>query len=56
MTQQHRLKLAAIMLFLPLLLLGGVILKNERNIASAKKLGVSRSPVMTRAICSTGTI
>jgi uncharacterized membrane-anchored protein len=36
MTQQHRLKLAAVMLFLPLLLLGGIILKNERDIASAK--------------------
>ena len=36
MTRQHRLKLAAVMLLLPLLALGGIILKNERDIASAK--------------------
>ncbi len=36
MTQQHRLKLAAVLLFLPLLALGGIIVKNERDIASAK--------------------
>ena len=36
MTQLHRLKMGAVLLFLPLLVLGGVILKNERDIASAK--------------------
>lgn len=41
MTQQHRLKLAAVLLFLPLMVLGAIILKNERDIASAKTWRVS---------------
>jgi len=36
MTRRHRLTLAAVALLLPLLALGGVVLKNERDIASAR--------------------
>lgn len=36
MTQRHRLKLAALVLLLPLLVLGGIVARNERDIASAK--------------------
>jgi uncharacterized membrane-anchored protein len=36
MTPPNRLKLAAVLLFLPLLALGGIIVKNERDIRSAK--------------------
>ncbi|MGQ0445299.1 MAG: GDYXXLXY domain-containing protein [Beijerinckiaceae bacterium] len=36
MTQRIRLKLAALVLLLPLLVLGGIVAKNERDIASAK--------------------
>jgi len=36
MTQRHRLKLAALVLLLPMLVLGGIVVKNERDIASAK--------------------
>ena len=36
MTQLHRLQIAAVLLFLPLLVLGAIILKNERDIAAAK--------------------
>jgi uncharacterized membrane-anchored protein len=36
MTQRHRLKLDALVLLVPLLVLGGIVVKNERDIASAK--------------------
>jgi uncharacterized membrane-anchored protein len=36
MTQQHRLKLAVVLLFLPLLVLGGIIMKDGRDVTSAK--------------------
>ena len=36
MTQRHRLKLAALVLLLPLLVLGGIVVRNQRDIASAK--------------------
>jgi hypothetical protein len=36
MPQRHRLKLAALVLLLPLLVLGGFVVRGERDIASAK--------------------
>jgi uncharacterized membrane-anchored protein len=36
MMQRHRLQLAALVLLLPLLVLGGIVAKNQRDIASAK--------------------